>query len=148
MLAKPSAQKFPSLKICETMKFMDWVSNKQLCHLLLNTQGTNKEDLKAKTTRVESVSGQMLFQFLEAAISMAFIAPHNSSTNAGAILVFSTKPYKKSTLEFLNNPPQEEELVKAPSVLHFTQLVEALLSFLTKLIKAMYLENGSFANDF
>jgi hypothetical protein len=69
---------------------MDWVSNKQLCHLLLNTQGTNKEDLKAKTTRVESVSGQMLFQFLEVAISMAFIAPHNSSTNAGAILVFST----------------------------------------------------------
>jgi hypothetical protein len=123
MLAKPSAQKFPSLKICETMKFMDWVSNKQLCHLLLNTQGTNKEDLKAKTTRVESVSSQRLFQFLEAAISMAFIAPHNSATNAEAIHVFSAKPYKKSALEFLNNPPQEEEeLVEAPSVLHFIQL--------------------------
>jgi hypothetical protein len=37
--------------------------------------------------------------------------------------VFSAKPYKKSALEFLNNPPQEEEeLVEAPSVLHFTQL--------------------------
>jgi hypothetical protein len=65
-----------------------------------------------------------LFQFLEAAISMAFIATHNSATNAEAIPMFLAKPYKKSALEFLNNPPQEEEeeLVEAPSVIHFTQL--------------------------
>ncbi|MCI51909.1 hypothetical protein A2U01_0073153, partial [Trifolium medium] len=76
----------------------------------------------AKTTRVESVSNQRLFQFLEVAISMAFIAPHNSATKADAIPVFSAKPYKNSALEFLNKPPQAEEaLFEAPSILHFTQ---------------------------
>jgi hypothetical protein len=51
------------------------------------------------TTRVESDSSQILFQFLAAAISIAFIAPHNLVVNAEEVFVFWGHNHKDKMFE-------------------------------------------------
>ncbi|CAJ2652263.1 unnamed protein product [Trifolium pratense] len=122
MFAKPSAHWLPSLYTWETTKFMLLVILRQFLHLLLSSQGTNTDELKAMTTRVESDSSQRFFQFLQLASSIALIAPQISAMNADFKPVFSAKQHKKSALWFLKMPPQDEvKELEAPSVLHFTQ---------------------------
>ena len=55
-------------------------------------------DLKAFTTNEESNSSHRWVQFLEAAISMALIAPDNFAWNALPAPVFSAKHKTKSAL--------------------------------------------------
>jgi hypothetical protein len=77
--ARESAISFPSLKICEIMKFILPVSNLQFCQRFLTAQGTIELVLKARTARPESVSIQRFNQLCSKANSMALITPQSSA---------------------------------------------------------------------
>jgi len=106
MFANMSTHLLPSLYMWLTWNLKLFNKYKQLSHLFLKLQGTILEDLKAKWTRMESVSNQRVCHWWTWANSIATIAPINSAFKAEHWSILIAKAPKKSESEFVNTPPQ------------------------------------------